>query len=258
MRHLSQEELVEQYYEPADAEASRDLSRHLEECEECAAEFAAMESDLDALRPMEIPEVGENYGEQVWARVASSLPPRPLKRTRLMWWRGLAYAAGVAVLLGSAFYGGTLYEEWHHHKMILARGPKAAPPQPQPKVVVVILSDHLDRSERLLVELKHADVDEADLLKPLPEEARNLLAANHVFRDDAAKSGDAELTQALEKLDKVLTDVAAQRGGLNADAIARLQKEMTANGLLFEVRVLRAKDPHRNAAVRVMAKGGAA
>jgi hypothetical protein len=262
MKHLSQEEMVEQYYETAGAEASRDLSRdltrHLEECEECAAEFAAMESDLNALRPMGIPERGENYGEQMWARVASSLPARPLKRTRLRWWRGLAYAAGVAVLVAAGFYGGTIYEQWHHHRMIVARGPKPAPPAPPPKVVVVILSDHLDRSERLLVELKHADADEADLLKPLPDEARNLLAANHVFRDDAAKAGDQELAVALDKLDTLLADVAEQRSGLSASAIARLQKEMTANGLLFEVRVLRAKDPHRNSSVRVVAKGGTA
>ncbi len=253
MKHLSQEDMVEQYYKTAGANASR----HLEECEECAAEFSAVESDLDALRPMEIPERGENYGEQMWARVASSMPARARKRPRLGWWRGLAYAAGCAVLLAAAFYGGRMYESWHHHQTIARRGPKPMP-APQQKVVVVVLGDHLDRSERLLVELKHADADESETVKPLADEARSLLVANHEFREDAAKSGDAELTQALEHLDTLLAEMANQPGGLNAEKIARLQVEMKNDGLLFEVRVLRAKNPHRSAAVSVVARGGAA
>jgi hypothetical protein len=42
------------------------------------------------------------------------------------------------------------------------------------RVVVVVLSDHLDRSERLLVELKHADAENTALASPLRDEARSL------------------------------------------------------------------------------------
>ena len=64
-------------------------------------------------------------------------------------------------LVTCAFIGGRL---WEHRQAQTVAGnhPQqnqqrvAQPPQ---RVVVVVLSDHLDRSERLLVELKHADAD---------------------------------------------------------------------------------------------------
>jgi hypothetical protein len=70
--------------------------------------------------------------------------------------------------------------------------------------------------------------------------------------------GDPALTTALDHLDRVLTEIANQPGGLDADAAARIRDEMNADGLLFEVRVLRSKNPHRTKTVRVVAKGGAA
>jgi len=123
---------------------------------------------------------------------------------------------------------------------------------------VVVLGDHLDRSERLLVELKHADAEDPDLVTPLREEARNLLGANREFRDEAEQEGDASLVEALNHLDKLLTEIANQPGGLDAAALQKIRDEMNADGLLFEVRVLRSQNPHRTKAVRVAARGGAA
>ena len=40
------------------------------------------------------------------------------------------------------------------------------PPAPQ-RVVILVLGDHLDRTERLLVELKHADADDSEMIPPL-------------------------------------------------------------------------------------------
>jgi hypothetical protein len=108
------------------------------------------------------------------------------------------------------------------------------------------LSDHLDRSERLLVELKHAKADDTELAVPLRDEARSLLLANRKAQQDAAQAGDPALTVALDHLDRLLNTLANQPGGLNAAAIARLQDEMTHDGLLFEVRVLRARIPNRH------------
>lgn len=265
MKHYSEEELVERYYNSAaggsvagDGQPGA-AGGHMEECEQCAAAFAALEIDLAAMRPVAAPERGENYGDQMWARVEAALPARSVpaaRKPRLALWRGLAYAAGCAVLIAVSFYGGRVYEHWQH-KMNEAQERHPAAPA-QPKVVVVVLGDHLDRSERLLVELKHADPDSPELVKPLTEEARALLAANRVFRDDAQREGDSTLTLALNHLDQVLTEIANRPGGLDAGALDRIRNEMNADGLLFEVRVLRSKNPHRNNTVRVVARGGAA
>ena len=261
MKHYSEEELVERYYNGSTGTGQAGAGDgHLDECAECAAAFAALEIDLAAMRPVEIPEKSEHYGEQMWARVEAALPSRNLhaaRKPRLVLWRGLAFTAGCAVLVTASFYGGRLYE--HLHQPPAIQGQRRAPAgSPQQKVVVVVLGDHLDRSERLLVELKHADPGSPELVNPLTEEARGLLAANRVFRDDAQREGDPALTQALSHLDQVLTEIANRPGSLDGAALERIRNEMNADGLLFEVRVLRSKNPHRNKTVRVMARGGAA
>jgi hypothetical protein len=123
-------------------------------------------------------------------------------------------------------------------------------------VVVVVLGDHLERTERLLVELKHTDVDDSDMLPPLRDEARNLLPANRICLREAEKSDDPELEQALGALNRVLTDLADQPRGLDPAEVTRLQKEMNADGLLFEVRVLRSRIPAAEQARSTASEGG--
>jgi hypothetical protein len=261
MNHLTEEELVERYYGAADNAADA----HLQECAQCAAALAVLEIDLSALRPVQVPERDENYAEQMWARVEAALPGRALSGARLrrfrLWrglGRGLAYAAGCATLLAGGFFVGRVWEH-RHPAQAMTRGTQSPVIAPQPKVVVVVLGDHLDRSERLLVELKHANADSDTVdLAPLPAEARSLLAANRVFRDEAEDEGDPGLTKALDNLDRLLTEIADRPGGLDAAEASRIRDEMNAEGLLFEVRVLRSKNPHRMKSVRVVAKGGAA
>ncbi len=268
MEHLSPEGLVEMYYNEAAPGDYKSAQQHVEECADCAKAYRSLESDLKALGNMEALERDEGYGERMWQRVAARLPvaaemrspvPRPAGKWRPWLWMGLSYATGCAVLAAAAFYVGTVWEHQQHLKREAAREAQQKVTAPEkPRVVVVVLGDHLDRSERLLVELKHADADNQELVKPLRDEARGLLAANHVFREDADKSGDPALSQALDKLDKLLKEVANEPGGLNAASLERLQKEMTNEGLLFEVRVLRSKNPYRETAVRVVGNGGAA
>lgn len=259
MNHLTEEELVETYYSGRANGAVPNA--HLQECDECAAAFSALESDLSALRPAEVPDRDENYAEQMWGRVEAALPSRRFlqRRPRLGWWRGLSYAAACGVLVAGAFYGGRVYEDWQHQKEIaVGKKNEPKPGTAPPKVVVVVLGDHLDRSERLLVELKHADLEDPELVKPLREEAQSLIDANHEFRNDAEKEGDPALTETLGHLDKLLAEIAGQQGRLDAAALARIRDEMNENGVLFEVRVLRSKNPHRTKTVRLVSRGGAA
>jgi hypothetical protein len=129
-------------------------------------------------------------------------------------------------------------------------------PQTKQPIVVVVLDDHLDRSERFLVQLKHADLDSAPLVWPMRDEARSLLAANKVCRQKAAQTSDPELTIALDHLDRLLAEAASESGGLNAGSIAKLQDEMNSDGLLFEVRVLRSRIANRKATGNNPVKGG--
>ena len=257
MKHLSEEEFVEHYY----SKGADGLRPHLKDCSECAEAYAELQRGLDELKFAPLPGRDDNYGEKIWQSIAPSLAPFEARKRswlNLVLFRNLSYAAAGALLVACAFYAGRL---WEHKQQGIATASTASippkvqspvAPQPPQRIVVVVLSDHLDRSERFLVELKHADVDSEEMISPLRDEARSLMAANRICREDAKKNGDPALSKALDRLDHVLDELANQPGGLNAAALARLQDEMKSDSLLFEVRVLRSRtsDQQRNASTR--------
>lgn len=254
MKHLKEEELIEHYYGKGRSDAAE---QHLQSCAECAEAYAALKSDLEEMEFAEAPMRDAAYGERVWQSIA---PLLPAYETRKRSWlrsgmgRGLSYAAACALLVVCAFVAGRL---WEHKQTPMAAKNPAAQAQPtqqsaapvRERVVVVVLGDHLDRSERLLVELKHADAGSEEMVGPMRDEARSLLAANRICRQRAARADDPALSATLDRLDHLLAEVASEPGGLNAATLTRLQNEMNADGLLFEVRVLRTRIPeHRTAA----------
>jgi hypothetical protein len=250
MNHLSEEELIAHAFAE---EASNAAQQHLAACAECAKAYSSVGSDLADMKFAAAPARDAAYGHRVWESIAGSLPayesPKSWFRGGL--WPGLSYAAAGIALVVCAFVGGRSWE--HRHAQTVAKDHALQHEQtvvePIQRVVVVVLSDHLDRSERLLVELKHADGGKA--ASPLRDEARNLLPANRICRQHAKQDDDQALSTALDRLDHLLVELANQPEGLNSQTIGRLQDEMNADGLLFEVRVLRS----RQAASSTHAKG---
>jgi hypothetical protein len=262
MKHLKEEELIEHYYGKGESDAAEG---HLKSCAECAETYAALKSDLEEMEFAEPPVRDAAYGERVWQSIAPSLPAYEARKRswlRSGMGRGLSYAAACALLVVCAFVAGRRWEQ-RQNQPTAAMNPAPAQPAKQnaaparERVVVVILSDHLDRSERLLVELKHADADSEEMVAPMRDEARSLLAANRICRQKAAQADDPALAATLARLDHLLAEIANQPGGLNAATLVRLQDEMNADGLLFEVRVLRSRIPDQQAGKSAGQHGGA-
>jgi len=250
MNHFTDEQMIEhRFHQPIAG-----LEDHLKACPECAASYAALESDMaDWPRPA-TPERDASYGRQVWKSISPSLAvyePQPRRWFGLGMRMGLVYAAGCAVLMVGAFYAGRLSETRKQESVAQSNSD-----QNKQRVILVVLGDHLDRSERLLVELKHADASSAETVAPIRDEARTLLAANRVCRKDAAQIGDPALAGALDHLDALLTELSSQQGPLDAATISRLQSEMNSDSLLFEVRVLRSKMPDDQGTPPHLASGG--
>jgi hypothetical protein len=261
MHHLSEEQLIELYYGPdgSDGREGPEAARHLDECAACARAYEALRADLTDMRPVAVPRRDDAYGRQVWEAIADRLPAaasRPNMWFRQPLWVGLMASAACALLVVAAFFAGRQWEHRHQPQTVVATHP--APAAPEKRVLVVVLGDHLDRSERLLVQLKHASAGDTELASPMRDEAKALLAANRTCRQEAEASGDPALTQALDHLDQLLTELANHPGTLDADDISRLQQQMNKDGLLFEVRVLRARIPDRHAANHKPFKGGIA
>lgn len=259
MNHLSNVDLVEHYY----GEGPFGAGAHLANCAGCSRMFAALASDLNEI-PREIfgaepPERDASYGERVWAAIAPALPRYKLEKKSWLWTlgRGLSVATACSLLLAGAFFAGRVWEQHKQPQVVAVKTPAVRNAAPvKERVVVVVLGDHLDRSERLLVELKHADFESTETIAPLRDEARTLLAANRSFREEAAQADDPELATALTHLGGLLGELANQPSGLNAEALAKLQREMKSDRLLFEVRVLRSREPQLRAHVTQQMNGG--
>lgn len=237
MKHLSEEELIEYYYgEGAQRSA---VGLHLELCGKCAKSYQTLRKDMEEIKPISVPEPALDFGEQVWNKIRHQLPAYPRRESfwiRMWRWGQLRYAVTCALLVVAAFTIGRQWEHRHAPPAVATNNTAG-----KERVVLLVVGDHLDRSERLLVELNHADTNDPQLTLPIQTEARELLTENRLYRQSADPSTDPLLSAALDHLERVLVEVANEPDGISHQDIIRLQKEMNMNGLLFEIRVLRTK-----------------
>ena len=249
MKHLTEEELVDHYY--GEAVNPVDIESHLHACNVCAESYATLQHDLASIKSPAVPTRDASYGDQVWHSLRNSLPVYEKKKRRWLQFnliQGLGYATACIVLIAAAFFAGRQWEHRQHPNTQLAGNN----PTTQP-IILVVLGDHLDRSERLLVELNHAN--DASAVMPVKAEAQDLLSANRLYRESATRAGDPQLTAALDRLERVLVEIVNQPDSSSPTQLARLQKEMNIDGLLFEVRVLRSRIPDQQKNSTVRTKG---
>lgn len=232
MKHLSEDELIELYY----GEGTSAASAHLKACRACSAQYAELKRGVDAIQLAPMPQRSAEYGDRVWESVRPQLIPYPKKTARWRtWvhWRATALAVSCAMLLAVAFVGGRYWE-----RIAFRKANVSGNPQPSQRVVLVVLTDHLDRTERLLVQLEHTDSPDRGESAQLQSEARELLASNRLYRVTASNAGDPAMAGALDRLEGVLAEI-ANDPNLTATDLERVRKDMNTKGILFEIRVLR-------------------
>jgi hypothetical protein len=234
MKHLEEEELVEHYYE--DAANKAESERHLKACPACAKRYAELCWVLESVADPTPPARGEDYVERVWQSIGAYLPvyEKP-KRSWMRYYRPLGWAAACVLLVAVAFVAGRRWERKQTSQVAVAVDQQA-----RQRVVIVVLGDHLDRSERLLVQLNHADGNDLSTL-PLRSEARELLANNRLVRQSATRAGDLNVEASLDRLERLLMELANEPDTLTEADLKRLRQEMNTENLLFDIRVLRSR-----------------
>ena len=94
----------------------------------------------------------------------------------------------------------------------------------------------------MLVELVSANVagerqDTVDLTTER-ERAQELVAANRLYRQAASESGEIQVSQLLDELERLLVELAASPDQLATEDMERVQQRIAAKDLLFKVRVV--------------------
>lgn len=251
MRHLTEEEWIEFYYGESQDRAW--IQEHLLSCAACSAMAQAMGQDLAQLRVTgDEPQQGHEYGERIWRGLRPSLAPYPrTEKARLGWnfqsgWnfrlglRIAGAAAALAAIVLAAFYAGQRWEQKRTPQAVAVNSAQA-----KQRIILLVVGDHLDRTQRLLAELNDPEQAAAD--RGLQATARKLLTENRLYRQSAERGNTATRTEdssietLLDELEPVLVELANQPGELNSAEVIRLRKELNTGGLLFEIRVLRSK-----------------
>lgn len=241
MKHLSEEQLTLQYFGDGD----RESAEHLNGCAECSARFNDLKDLLDGVRAPEVPECSADYGTQVWNRIRAHLPEREPKRA---WWSMTprwAVAGAMAALLVAAFFLGRVTRE--PQMPVANNNPNQGPVKPvsaeelRQRVLLVAVADHLDRSQMLLVELSHASGEGKVDISSERKRAEELAQSNRLYRQTAQQVGDKDVAQVLDQLERVLLDIGHQPPEVTDAELKQVQQQIEAQGILFNVRVIRSK-----------------
>jgi hypothetical protein len=265
MTHITEEQLVAYALDDAEAGTRAAVEAHVDACAVCRMALDEIRATLDAAA-IEVPERGDDYGAKVWDAIESRLsesshvstpalqhstsalqhgtPARRHSGTpahvlmRLRPW--LAVAAVVALAAGAYWLG-------RHNA-----GAGGAPPAPvtakgtpapslgiqaiQERVVLAALGEHLDRTERTLVELVNSQPGRRVNISAEQAWARDLLEANRLYRQAAGRQSPA-LSQVLDDLEPVLLEIANSPSQLTSDEFETLRDRIEARSLVFKVRV---------------------
>jgi hypothetical protein len=242
MQHLNEEQLVAHYYHDDDAPAA--ANEHLASCVACAAEFEAISRVLALVTDAPVPDRGDDYGTRVWTRLRWRLGA-PSRRKQ---WQWLAVAAVLGV---GVCTGGVVWNTRHSPKSPMADVAQSTKPAvagriagatQNQRVLVVVVSDHLEASERMLTEVSNADPKQTFDAAAQQERAVDLVASNRIYRQTALQRGDERIASLLSDLEPILVELAHAGKTLSPDELASIQKRIESKGLLFKVRVMSAQN----------------
>lgn len=236
--HVSEEELILHYY--GEAQNDPAVEDHLASCAACREEFSRLQQALALVDTDSVPDPGPGFERRVWARLEPQLEAQ--RGTSWFSWlaapRRLAWAAGAAAVIVAAFVAGRV------------SGPAPGPVAPNQAaatatgstsdgVLVLAVVDHLDRSQMMLVELLNADPDQPVVnISNEQSRARELVAANRLYRQSAAQAGDETTGDVLDELERVLIEIANRPEDAGKAEIEALRARIASRGLLFRVRVV--------------------
>ena len=207
--HFTQDEFILAYYDEREIDARRG---HLDACGECRTELTRLTRVLDQVTPAEVPEPADDYEARTWDRLSWRLRSERKAATR-GWTKWLAAAAMLAV----AFIGGLLWNRSNlgpvHTANNQPANPGAAPAaastqQQRDRILLVVVGDHLDDSERMLVEL--TNITASDNIDVTTEQLRaeELLVSNRLYRSTALDRGEDRVATLLDELEPMLMQIA--------------------------------------------------
>lgn len=244
--HASEDDLILLYYGEADDDGN--VERHVSSCSVCQGEFARLRRALALVDENAVPEPPPSFERTMWARLEPQLASRRPRWMPRIWgtFPQWAFAGGMAALVLAAFLAGRFSGG------TAPVAPSERHADVSDRVLLVAVVDHLDRSQMVLVEFLNAATDGPAAIGSEQARARELVAANRLYRQSAAHTGDEMIGLALEDLERVLMEIANAPADASAEDLAVLREQIGPRGLLFRVRVVQSEMREREKSYRVI------
>lgn len=236
-QHLTDDELILHYYGETLPAHEQRAAAHLEACGPCRGEYVRLQHVLGVIDESAVAvEPPPSFERTVWARLEPNL--RPARRSWMSWLMSpapLGLAAAVVVLVVGAFFAGRALSP--------APSPTdaataAAVEQFRERILLSDLGEHLDRSQMALVELVSVDENATRDISGERSRAEQLVADSRLYRQTAESTGDVGLSELLDEIERVLTEVAASPQSGSSRDLADVRRRIESRDLLFKVRIV--------------------
>jgi hypothetical protein len=234
--HYDEDDLILYYY--GEARPRGDIDRHLESCTACATAYRALAATLQLVAPPETPARGDHYGAEVWQRIRHRLPERDSTWLGLFNWNRLVVGGAIAafcVVVAAAFTAGLVWSR--RQAAPAATNTRLDPRDADTRARMAAIGDHLERSERVLLDVVNANGQAVDL-RAAQAWAAELVDANRLYRDAASRAGDVLIADVLDDLERRLLEIVHGPSKPTIAQLNELHLRLDAATLLFKVRVL--------------------
>lgn len=238
MQHLNEEQLVLHRYRDDNGDATA-AEQHLNACGECRAHYDTLCRVLDLVDDLPDPQRGDDYGTEVWNRLRWRLG----RRERMRIWPALSAAAMIALIFLAGVWYARSKAATSASQQVAAGKAQAVSQQAagHDRILLVVVSDHLDSSERMLLELANADSTRGLDVTGERRRAVDLVSQNRLYRQTAKQHGDERIAALLSDLEPVLVELAHADDHLSPAELTSLQKRIESKELIFKVRVVSAQ-----------------
>jgi hypothetical protein len=234
-QHIGDEDLLLDYYGEITPEQRAVMRAHLESCADCRALDRELRAVLALVDSEPVPEAPPGFEREMWAR----LEPDVVSAFRRTWPFELprwVLAASVAALAVGSFALGRVWDtpttspqEAHTDTRELSE-----------RMLRSEVEEHLERSQRVLVELVNSDDSAPVLLASDRERAADLVAAGRLYRRSAEGMGDADTRDLLEDVERVLVEIANGPDVESSNDLSDVRARITDQDLIFRLRVMTA------------------
>ena len=248
--HLSEDDLILHYYGEAEA-SEHGAEAHLASCAGCRESFEGLRRVMEAIDAAPVPDPAADFERSVWARLAPALEPvgGTVRRTpSFNLWRSLSFAGGLAAVV----IGILLWQLDIRMTRTGATTQQVADAEShRERVLLTAVSDHIEQSELVLVELANAAPQDGDLDVSLERStAGDLVSSGRLYRETARQTGDLHLASLLDELELVLVEIARGPRALSAEELEAVRTQIEQQELIFKLRVLAADVKARQQSAR--------